>query len=316
MIILLGLLWFEYGYRKQPEQTKEQITAPFVAPLLKPQEANIAKTAVELEHDLPNSKNHSCLPPEVDLPDGQTYQLNAHLPFLEEQFSLELHTRIRVLLANYERFVGKHRMRNLVFNVRFLTPSQFDDFLTSRGHAGASYQGIYYPGGNISFVKVITNEQALNTAIHEITHAVNAQLFGGGRFPRFLNEGLAEFFEYYPYSAANQGHKKKFKVLDFWTQQTAKNELLDFYTLINSEQDWHTSNNLSLYYSGALWTQFLMSQPKGIIAISELLKAKADRPCRAMSADDVVDAFVQHYPDFEQDFYYYFDELLSEIEAE
>lgn len=315
MVILLGLVWFEFGYRNQPQQSKD--TGTPVLTHTEPQRNN-AKQLVRKNEDEPPTlvaAEYSCLINEPSLPQGQQYRLDIKPKEYNNEFALELHSRVKRLITRYQEFVGTQKMRKLDLSLFFLSPTQFDDFLTSRGLSGASYQGIYYPGGNIAFVKVVNKEQAIKTATHEIIHAINAQLFGRG-FSRFLNEGLAEYFEHYSFSNGRQEDIKKFNVLDYWSRQTAHNELLDFYTLINSEQDWHTSNNLSLYFSGALWTQFLMSKPQGLKAMSKLLKAKAYSPCRSMIADDIVDAFVENYPDFEQDFYYFFDELISEIGPE
>jgi hypothetical protein len=315
LIILLVLLWFEFGYRQSPKQNKQEPVA------------NITDTVPELiptEWQVSNEKEqpktlaiaeHSCLPKEFDITDGRRFLLDIKPKTYEGEFSSQLSARIEQLLASYERFIGKRRVRNFKFKIFFGSPRQFDNFMTSRGFSGSSYQGIYFPGGNVAFVKVVNTEQALKTATHEITHAINAQLFGTG-FPRFLNEGLAEHFEHYSFEGSEQDNKKRFNVIDYWSKETARDELLDFYTLIHSEQDWHTTNNLSLYFSGALWTQFLMSKPLGLKAISELLKNKADSPCSIMTADDIADAFVQNYPDFEQDFYYFFDELISQVESE
>lgn len=311
---MIGLLWFEFGVRNKPEL---EIAIPEQE--LVDSEAELADNVQQVinrqvTQQRPIAPEQTCLTQQIKLPQDQQYRIEVKPIKYHDAFSAQLHSRVQVLLANYERFIDQQRMRNVELKLIFLSPKQFDDFLTSRGHSGASYQGIYYPGGNIAFVKVLNNEQALKTATHELTHAINAQLFGVG-FPRFLNEGLAEYLEHYPFIAASQQNKQRFNVLDYWSKETARDELLDFYTLINSEQDWHTSNNLSLYFSGALWTQFLMSKPEGLAAISTLLKAKADSPCRKMSADDIVDAFVHTYPDFEQEFYYFFDELIHAIES-
>ena len=78
---------------------------------------------------------------------------------------------------------------------------------------------------------------------------------------------------------------------------------------MHSEHDWHSTNNPSLYLSGSAWAHFLLSSELGLEAMKLLLQQKYQAPCQSLTPDQIIETISQTYPNFEQEFYYWFDEL-------
>lgn len=186
-----------------------------------------------------------------------------------------------------------------------MLPDEFDNAMRGRVTDPDKVLGVYFSRENLAVIKFVDSAQALTTGIHEAVHGINYSLFG--RLPRFINEGLAEYAE-----RLTTVVPMKFTLPAGWSKQEAKNELLGFYALMHSEQDWHSTNSDSLYLSGNAWASFFLSTDLGLAAIQKVLIHKQNAPCQALTSDDIIAMITDVYPNFEQDFDYWFDEHTSE----
>ena len=270
---------------------------------------------------------------------GQRYQLDVQAAKSLNDLQFEFESRLDDVFDQYLTWLSLEGdallpvVPIIIFFIR--DPENFRQLLAHRGVDPINIQGVYFPRRQRSLVKVNTMEQAIDTAIHEAVHAINDIYFD--RMPRFINEGIAEFFENNKmlesqlletnkrlenssleqepeYSANNELNAKRASnfQLPSWIDLSAPyDELLDFYTLLYSESDWHTSNNRSLYFSGNIWFRFLLSSEQGQVVLAQILQTKFKAPCEPLMAEDIGDMFSELYPLFEQDFNYWYEQQVE-----
>ena len=236
--------------------------------------------------------------------DGAQFELFLSPSNEYEALNAELNLAVQRLFNHYARLLDEEVIAGVRLNVLVLSPVDFDTMLIGKIGQPSAYSGVYFAAENLAVVKYVNFDQALATAVHEVTHAINFSLFG--QLPRFLNEGLAETAEsHYLVSDVNNS----FDLPRTVDKQKARDELLDFYSLMHSEHDWHSTNNSSLYLSGSAWAHFLLSSELGLEAMKLLLQQKYQAPCQSLMPDQIIETISQTYPNFEQEFYYWFDEL-------
>lgn len=236
--------------------------------------------------------------------EGGRFKLDFTSAFETHEMYAELMLATKKLLQQYDRLVEGEPIQGLQLNILVLPSAEFESFLVGKVAAPQTYLGVYFPAENLAVVKYLNFEQALKTAIHEVAHAINFAVFG--ELPRFINEGLAEVAEQ---NVTVSSDVTGFQLPTGIDKQQARASLLDFYALMHSEHDWHTSNNSSLYLSGSAWANFLLTSEQGVEAVKQLLQQKRQTPCEALNSDQIIDVLTDKYPNFEQDFYYWFDEL-------
>ncbi len=233
--------------------------------------------------------------------DGLRFKLNLTSAIKTANFYSLMNEAVNKLFSKYSSWLGEESVSGFVVDMIVLPEDEFHTFMIGRVAVPEGYLGAYFPNENLAVIKYVNEEQAIRTGIHEVTHAVNFALFG--ELPRFINEGLAEYIERTAFVGISGNDFILPKHID---KTELKNELLDFYSLMHSEQDWHTSNNNSLYFSGSAWAYFLMTSEQGLSAMQQLLQTKLENPCQTLTSEQIIITLSEVYPNFEQDFYYWF----------
>lgn len=282
-------------------------------------------------NDLEENNQHQCR----RKPDGSSFEYKgllaeryvlttdgAHLPS-DVRFALE--SRLDDVFSQYEIWLSlpeKGRLPLVPIELTFLSsdpedPNNFDRILTTNGLDPQNIQGIYFSSSQRSIVKVNSIEQAIDTAVHEAVHAINDIYFD--RLPRFINEGIAEFFEsnlLLDDAIVYDGEITEYALPKWLDLSSPYDDLLDFYTLLYSETDWHTSNNRSLYFSGNVWFRFLLESEQSNRVLTQLLQQKFNAPCESLTPEDISDTLTELYPLFEQDFSYWFEQKVEQSRAQ
>jgi len=252
------------------------------------------------------SENRQCKYPLITELDGKKFSLETTYSKQLPSINSNLRRVIDELLNAYANWFGAEKVFGIRFKMLILSPDDFADFMVSRGDDPINFAGVFFSGSNLAVIKYENKEQALTVAAHEAVHAINRAIFGAT--PRFLNEGLAKYFE----TRDSSGQPSDYELPKWVDKQDANAQLLDFYTLMYSEQDWHSTNNDSLYMSGIAWTHFLVSSELGLEAMIQLLTTKINSPCDTLTPEQIIDTLFQVYPNFEQDFYYWFEQHLED----
>lgn len=248
------------------------------------------------------SLDNSCqFPIRYDL-DGASYKLSFDAKVETGDLSRSLFVAADNLLSTYSKWLGSDQIKGVKLDIKVLSESEFHEYLLGQVADPKSYLGVYLPQENLAVVKFINEQQALATSVHEMVHAINFTIFGP--LPRFINEGLAEYIA----RKAIVGSQQRFTLPKGLDKEKARAELLDFYSLMHSEQDWHTRNNSSLYLSGSAWAHFFFTSEKGVEAMQTIMRFKYANPCSELTPEQISSILAEIYPNFEQDFYYWFDE--------
>ncbi|MFC3034260.1 hypothetical protein ACFOEE_17275 [Pseudoalteromonas fenneropenaei] len=185
---------------------------------------------------------------------------------------------------------------NMVFAPNYAT--SFDDLASRLGVDPRGSQGFYLGDSNTVLVENNSVHQALTTAVHEAIHVYNYRLVGV--LPRWLNEGLAEYFE----MLASIKLAGKGQVLSDKTQP------LEFSVMLSSEAQWETQSRDQLYFSARVWSQFLMTHVQGRNALKAILHAEAQTPCTTLTAEHIQALMENHFPLYEQAFFNWWQALL------
>lgn len=299
VVALVVLLYLLYLQNKDNSAIKPT-TAVTGQALPSPELPDINKQPSQLQDQSISVEPICPFPMLYDLK-GARFQLNFNSNIDSANLERQLVSAADELLNTYSNWLETDTISGLRLNVQVLSEQEFNRLLTGKVANPNSYLGVFLAANNLAVIKYVSPEQALATAIHELTHAVNYAIFGP--IPRFINEGLAEYIE-----RGSIGSRTEFVLPKGVTKQQAKAELLDFYSLMHSEQDWHSSNNASLYFSGSAWAHFLMSSELGLQSVKMLLQDKASSPCQPLDSELIIRYLSEQYPNFEQDFYYWFDE--------
>lgn len=247
-------------------------------------------------------KTQECAFPIFHDFDGASYNLRFNSSVDSGNLISEISSAAGRLISTYANWLDTSFAGGISLNFSILPEQEFIQFLTGKVADPKAYIGVYLPAQNSAVIKYVNHQQAISTSVHELVHVVNFALFG--HLPRFINEGLAEYFE----GQTGLSTKSEFHLPQGIDKEQARAELLDFYALMNSEHDWHTSNNQSLYLSGSAWAHFLMTSELGLEAMKKMLAQKYEQPCVAITSDEITTILNDTYPNFEQEFYYWFDE--------
>lgn len=297
---VLVFLWFYSNQKAVPQQVIEETQVDRSV-----EETTFKHTTYSIALESPNTatvQEYCPFPLDSDLEQGQM-RLNLKSQIDTGTLKRDIIISTRDLLSRYKSWLEVDTLPGVDVELLVLPELQFNSFMTGRVADPSNYLGAFLPNSNLAVVKFINKQQALATAIHEITHVINHALFGP--LPRFVNEGLAEYTENF---ATKSRSSRTFKLPEGVEFEALKDELLDFYALMYSEHDWHTTNNSSLYLSGSAWAHFLMNSELGLKAIKSLLQQKYLSPCVELSKDSIIDVLAEEYPNFEQDFGYWFEE--------
>ena len=202
-------------------------------------------------------------------------------PHLPEGFSDTLINRIKVLLEKYEYSFGLYLLKKSEINLVIL-PSQesYLELISNLSIDSPNSQGVFWARSNYAFVAFKNQKQALQTALHEIVHALNFSLIGSQ--PRWLNEGLAELFESMEVTVSENDSQ-----ISHFAMQKNTNEihLLDYLGLINAEQQWGTDERAHLYLSAHRFLMYLLDHQEGITIVRNLLQEESQAPCSRLSED-------------------------------
>jgi len=114
---------------------------------------------------------------------------------LPKHFSDRLRGRINRVFSFYSGLISKKNLNKTELKLRFFRSKKaFERYrMGSNSAAKNNVAGFYSGVNNQSAILYLNAERAMETAVHESSHAINRSVIGFT--PRWLNEGLAEYLE-------------------------------------------------------------------------------------------------------------------------
>lgn len=226
------------------------------------------------------------------------FELNISGTHITNQFKNVLSTKLNAVFRGYTSIVGLDAMQKVTLTIKVLpNRREYEQAVRSYGGDPKGSVGIYFGRHNLALVEQRSQYATMQTAVHEAVHAINQAVIGYS--PRWLNEGLAGYFQtikvnmqvgtVYPNSARlDSGY--------------IKGNILPPYDLINAESDWKSYNTDLMYKSSWAAIHFLMSTAKGRQSLKTLMLYEQIERCRSLNHQESSKLLAEHFPNLHDRF--------------
>ncbi len=204
---------------------------------------------------------------------------------LPNQFETQVTIGIKKIYHILSLYMEKQHLREVSVNLTFAhSKKDYQIIQQAKAPALTQSQGFYTSNGNFAAVWFRNEEQAKSTAIHEATHVINSGLFGVS--PKWLNEGLAEYFE----RMNIFGLAVKVSPRD-WRKFPEVIQMRLSRLLAENPRDWQGKSQSSMYLASHSIVHFLMSSPKGKVIIKKLFVHLAENRCAKTNIRGVLNQY-------------------------
>lgn len=212
------------------------------------------------------------------------FELDLQAPGLPSQFKNELSANLRAVFRAYTSLIGLKAMRKVKLNLHILpNSSAYNRKVKRLGGNPEGTAGVYFGSKNTAYIKYSTFEHTINVAIHEAVHAINEAVIGDT--PQWLNEGLAEYFEY---TYANM-HTSIVAPNRSWVTSNGMllKSVIQPYQLVHTKAHWHKTDYAKMYRSSWAFVHFLTSNTTYKLSLKKYLLAEQKSKCDVLNSDDV-----------------------------
>ncbi|KZN56851.1 hypothetical protein N474_09530 [Pseudoalteromonas luteoviolacea CPMOR-2] len=220
------------------------------------------------------------------------FDLEISGPTISHQFKNTLSSRLNAIFRGYTSIVGLKAMRKVTLRIQVL-PSRrrYERAVKTYGGDPTGTVGVYFGIKNTAFVEQTSYEGTMQTAIHEAVHAINQAVIGFS--PRWLNEGLAEYFETVEVSM----QVGKVKPTNHISRSGyIRGQVLRPSQLIGAEDTWQSSDPVTMYRSSWAFVHFLMSSKSGKQSLKALMLSEQKEPCSSLDYANVKRVLNGTYP--------------------
>lgn len=199
---------------------------------------------------------------------------------LPVDFRDKLDLRVRKIYHALESFLPTDLLQPV--EVKLWLFSNYSRYLAFRKkHAPditGSNQGFHSSRNNIAAAYRRTDDQLLTTSVHEAVHVLNSGIFG--ITPRWLNEGLAEYFEVMNVYGQAMDVKWRTELV----KQIRKRPLALSTVTRANQSTWSGSLQNSLYAHSWGLVFYLLGSDTGQPVLLKYLKSSAHSPCVLMDS--------------------------------
>ncbi|MGB0893823.1 MAG: DUF1570 domain-containing protein [Parashewanella sp.] len=218
---------------------------------------------------------------------------------LPQHFENKVTVGIKKIYRVLSLYLEKQHVREVAVNLTFAhSKGEYKSIQKQKAPNLGPSLGFYSSSDNFAAVWYQNTKQAQQTAIHEATHVINSGLFG--ITPRWINEGLAEYFE----RMNIFGLAIKIPPQN-WVNQHKVNRITLESLLNSSEQDWKGSTQSTMYSASHSLIHFLMSTPKGKVIAKRLLSHLALNRCGETNVRGVLSLYPDGLYALERDWHYW-----------
>ena len=218
---------------------------------------------------------------------------------LPRHFEDKVTVGIKKIYQILSLYLDKQHLREVAVNLTFAhSKREYQSIQRAKAPKLGQSQGFYTSNGNYAAVWFKNSKQAQQTAIHEATHVINSGLFGNT--PKWLNEGLAEYFE----RMTVFGLAAKIKPQEWAFQHRVKQMSLD-YLLNSTDQYWKGKAQSTMYSASNSLVHFLMSTPKGKPVAEQLFSHLAVNRCGETNVQAVLSFYPKGLYGLERDWHHW-----------
>lgn len=215
-------------------------------------------------------------------------------PFFRDRLS----ATIKDIDSIYRKYLPKRQLHPVKVNLMLAGNLSAYNKLKARyaSQVGAS-QGFYSSKHNLAAVWHREDSQAFRTAIHESVHVMNAGQFGGT--PRWLNEGLAEYFESSEFLETVELNTRYESIINNNTRNKSNMIFVDdraplsmgLVELLTSEQDWQGQKQDALYQHSHNFVRFLFQHKNGKQLLRKLFEHLSAQRCENKNVDEILASY-------------------------
>lgn len=228
---------------------------------------------------------------------------------MSAEFSQQAQARLWVIYHFYQHFLQQSAQRTELPPIQlnmYIAPNEqdYDQVILARDAVPNGTAGMYFVMDNQGYIKYQGDEKAaLRVLVHEAVHALNFYFFGFT--PRWLTEGMAEFFEHLHVPDAGQFMIAP-SVEDWINKQGLLADgyrALDIETLFNSEGQWQTALSHTLYANAYLFSAFMHQHDPSLLY--DYLLQERSNPCNIISPEQTA-LLLRNYDSTLESQYLYF----------
>ncbi|MEL4279960.1 MULTISPECIES: DUF1570 domain-containing protein [Shewanella] len=215
-------------------------------------------------------------------------------PFFRDRHS----ATIKDIDSIYRKYLPKRQLHPIKVNLMLAGNLSAYNKLKARyaSQVGAS-QGFYSGQHNLAAVWHREDSQAFRTAIHESVHVMNAGQFGDT--PRWLNEGLAEYFESSEFLETVELNTRYESIINNNTRNKSNMVFVDdeahlsmgLVELLASEQDWQGQKQDVLYQHSHSFVRFLFHHKNGKQLLRKLFEHLSVQRCGTKNVDEILGSY-------------------------
>lgn len=290
-----------------PEYEHSHVQSEFLSPY--------HRVGYELNGDACKAPNLGFIEDADSLEITDFFELNITGDAVSESFILNLEQRLMLVFRLYGGLIGKRNLRRVAFNILiYKERDEYESFVESFAPDLAGSAGVYSHKTVMATVHFSDEEQALRTSIHESVHALTHALIGAT--PRWLSEGVAEYFE--TISGSLESPQVAYNPAWVNSDQSLRFDSFDFWQLANMESMWRDGtrqDRLSLYANAWHWIYFFNSSNQRMNALGYLLRTERSEPCSVMEPSEALELLNRAAPNFEVEFLDWEKEPLVESQA-
>ncbi|RYV01645.1 hypothetical protein SOPP22_14855 [Shewanella sp. OPT22] len=204
---------------------------------------------------------------------------------LPTHFEKEITFGVKKVYQIVGGYIGEKHLKPVKLNLTFAhSKREYQLIQSTTAPSATASQGFYSPSHNLAAIWYKNQRQAKATALHEAVHVVNSGLFGNT--PRWLNEGLAEYFE----DLQVKGFNAEIKPDDWYLNRSVRNISLN--TLISDDNaNWNGKIRPTMYSASHSLVYYLMSTIKGKRLATRLFKSLAKSRCQTLDINALLSTY-------------------------
>lgn len=226
------------------------------------------------------------------------FDLNLNTPNLPPSFNQKLQVKLNTVFKVYGQIIGAHALKKVKLNLTVLPNRRaYNAAIRNNGGNPENTAGMYFHATNSAFINFSGEKNTMRTAVHEAVHAINKAVLG--YTPRWLNEGVAEYFEF----THNNMQTAIVEPNQTWVRNNklTKN-VFRLNRLTGLNNTWQKGDSSILYASSWAAIYFLMDTQSGRVLLKNIMLAEQTNPCNKLSKDQLNAMLFKQFPAFNHDY--------------
>ena len=217
------------------------------------------------------------------------FSLDLNTESLPYDFNQKLTVKLNKLFALYGKLLDTSSLKKVDINLQVVAnKASYQNIQKAHNVAiGNQSNGFYSHASNKAYLLYTNDQQAMQTAIHEATHAINRAIIGYSH--KWLNEGLAEYSE----GIRVSGQVANIDPNDSWTRNGRISEkILPLEHLLSANsKEWNGKLRQRLYASSWAFIYFMMENTNRKTMLAKVINAEQRNICDVIEKQNLEDIF-------------------------